>query len=154
MECVHQLAEGQGVMPKLENLGKYKGDIVAEALANNLTIQIQYNPGLIRRMLREEKTMEHCMDFVMSKARALAKEESKKTGNRSIGINIDDTTVYQWATQYFFADGLDEDKDKDFRKPYKPPVKTSAPPEPPKPTDTQMSLFDSAAVEEPKQEAV
>lgn len=133
MESVQPMQEESDFMKKLLCLGKYEDDIIAKAVSSNLQMQIQFNPGLIERIMRKEKTMERCMKYIESCA-----IKTKTSG--CAGVHVDDATVYKWATEYFNTDGLEVDIEK---KPYVPPKRPAAPTAPPKPKDDQISLFDA-----------
>lgn len=145
---------------------QFSDDRVIHAIGRYLMQHLNEN-GLEEQVLQEHKSLEKCMNYILTRAyeesEDLIKKEQesdrkrpKDQRRRGVGRILEEEKVYRWAVEYYLLDDKKEDrkKKKKWEKEERErrerkktaatvqTVKSSTVPKVTKPEDGQLSLFD------------
>lgn len=100
-----------------EEMWLMKDKLFTDIVGRYLMKKAEEDPMLEIQVLKKQKTLQKCMNYIMEQAYQMAEKEhdtrfgGKKNPNRradnahqSIGMGISETQVYQWADAYYALD--------------------------------------------------
>lgn len=110
-----------------EEMWLMKDQFFTDIVARHLMKRAEEDPLFGIKVLKKQKTIQKCMNYIMEQAYQMAeKEHDKRFGgeknpnrladnaHRSIGMGLSETKVYQWAEEYYALD--DEAKEQKAQK--------------------------------------
>lgn len=104
-----------------------------EAVCAHVQARCGEDTAFARRTMLPEKSMINCFQYIYRKAQEFAEQEMKDNGVKragAYGCDVPDGLCFQWAEDYFNADGVKEDHKDDEKfapKPYAPSARRKAP---------------------------
>lgn len=113
-----------------EEMWLLKDQLFTDVVARHLIQKAEEDMLFGFRVLKKQKTIQKCMDYIMEQAYKMAeKEQEKKSGgkqntsrragsqNQAVGMGVAETLVYQWAEEYYaLEDAAKEAKEQAAEK--------------------------------------